>query len=156
MLTKLALAFVLGTAACAPVATEVAVATPAVHDPWVAPGVQLVGGWDDPVFWADNGYWWWGGNGWMTWGAGGWMWAQPPFVLATGVREPWRFRGWGNGAIVRDHRWNRGAWRSTGGRWTQPVNRGMRGSFHGGSWTRGSTWGTRGGGGGAVIRNHRR
>lgn len=164
MLTKLALVVAcgLGTVACAPFATDVAVVSPvgvAGGAQWVAPGVQVVGGWQDPVFFADNGYWYWSDNGWMTWGGNGWMWGQPPVVLSAGVRDPWRYRGWngvgrGGQPIVRDHRtWNRGApivrdhRTNRGGGWSRPPVQRSQG------WNRPSGGGFRGG---AVIRNHRR
>jgi len=155
MLTKLALVIVcsLGVAGCTPYG--VAVATPAIGGQWVAPGVQVVDGWQDPVFFADNGYWWWSDNGWMSWDGRGWMWGQPPVVLSTGIRDPWRYRGWnggrggqpivrdhrGGGPIVRDHRttagWSRPTVQRAPGNWSRPVGGGgMRG--------------------GAVIRDHRR
>ncbi len=187
MISKLALVIAcgLGTVACAPLATDVAVVSPGVGvaggAQWVAPGVQVVGGWQDPVFFADNGYWYWTDNGWMTWGGNGWMWGQPPVVLATGIRDPWRYRGWngpwrggqvgvrdhrrwnGGGPIVRDHRANRG------GGWNRPPVQSSPG-WNRAPVQRSSGWNRppvqrspvmsrpSGGGfrGGAVIRNHRR
>lgn len=147
-MAKLALTVALGigTAACAPIATDVAVATPATAfdttTGWAAPGVQLVDGWDDTVFWADNGYWWWGDDGWMTWGVSGWRWAQPPLVLTSGIWEPWRYRTW----RVRDHRWsgrNGRVWTGADRRWSQPR------------WnTRSGSWGGRGARG-AIGRGRR-
>jgi hypothetical protein len=158
----------LGLAACAPIAGDVGVGGTVVTGPvsawndpnrmWAAPGVQVYTGWNDPMFLVDNSWWWWNNGAWMWWGPSGWMWSQPPVVLSTSVRDPWRFRGWGTqwagprgGGVVRDHRgWSAPASAAPGNR---PVGRQWNPSrSNGGVWTSPRGWG----GGGPSIRDHRR
>lgn len=179
----------LGVAACGPMYGEVDVVAPTpvvVAGPpgYVgyapAPGVQVVAGYDDPVFYVDNGYWAYSNGGWMTWWGNSWMWAQPPIVLTT-VRDPWRYRGWNpRGRGTWGTRGTRG-WSGTRGGWTPPsrttirdhrtgrpsaprgpIYRGgsSRGSVYRGSTPsrgslyRGSSRGSSRGGG--TVRSHRR
>jgi len=67
-----------------------------------APGVHVIAGWDQPMYYVDNGYWYWHDGGWMTYWGGSWVWASPPRALV-GIREPWRHR-WSPRSTVRDHR----------------------------------------------------
>ncbi|MDX2088822.1 MAG: hypothetical protein SFX73_13275 [Kofleriaceae bacterium] len=161
--------------ACAPAATGVGVqgtvvtsGPPGAWDAgpdlvWAAPGVQVVAGWDQPVFFVDNGWWWWNDGGWMWWGPGGWAWAQPPLALRTHIRDPWRFRGWGApGQLAASPRWyTYDRWFAGSRRWS-PAIRDHRGGWRAPpaarSWSAPSRAGWSGGWGsrGATIRNHRR
>jgi hypothetical protein len=104
----------LGATACAPMYGDVAVEAPTpvvVAGPpgsavyVAAPGVEVITGWDQPMYFVDNGYWYWYEGRWMTYWGGSWVWATPPRALV-GIREPWRHR-WAPGTTTRDHRTTR-------------------------------------------------
>ncbi len=160
--------------ACIPVASDVGVSGTMV-DPatsmapwddgelaWAAPGVQVYAGWDQPMFFVDNRWWAWDNGAWMGWGPGGWAWSQPPIVLSTQIRDPWRYRGWGapgqsrwagrgwagGDARVRDHRNGTAPVGRQRDSWGPARGGGMRTS-PGAGWSSGRS-------GGSVIRDHRR
>lgn len=80
---------------------------------YVAPGVQVIADYDQPIFYADNYYWRYDGGTWYRSSVytGGWVYARPPAPLMR-IERPhayvhYRPAGWaprGQRPDVRDHR----------------------------------------------------
>lgn len=79
---------------------------------YVAPGVQVIADYNEPIFYADNFYWRFYGGTWYrsSYYSGGWVYATPPAVVLR-VERPhmyahYRPQGWTprRGPVVRDHR----------------------------------------------------
>jgi len=115
------LALVLGAAGCAgEVGYTATVTSPAyAYGPdlvYVAPGVQVIADWNEPIFYTDGLYWRWDGYRWYrsTYYTGGWVYGTPPYgVVRLGrpyAYAHYRPAGWvprdqrSRGPIVRDHR----------------------------------------------------
>ena len=80
---------------------------------YVAPGVQVIADWNEPIFYADGFYWRHDGITWYrsSYYTGGWVYAPPParFVhIDRGRYVHYRPAGWhprpARGVVVRDHR----------------------------------------------------
>lgn len=83
---------------------------------YVSPGVQVVAGYDQPVFYADNVYWRYDNNRWYrsNYYNRGWVYAAPPRAILS-IDRPYRYRNYrsyraapSNRSYVRDHRGSRG------------------------------------------------
>ena len=84
---------------------------------YVAPGVQVIADYNEPIFYADNFYWRFAGGTWYrsTYYSGGWVYASPPAVVLR-IERPhayvhYRPQGWTpqraraqQRPVVRDHR----------------------------------------------------
>jgi hypothetical protein len=116
-------AAVLVTGCAAPVAYTATVSSDGYYGPdlvYVAPGVQVIADYNEPIFYSDNFYWRFDGVTWYRSGSytGGWVYATPARPLLQ-IDQPrayvhYRPRGWvarrdrgREGAIVRDHREDR-------------------------------------------------
>lgn len=91
----------------------------AVYTPdlvYVAPGVQVIADYDEPIFYTDGFYWRYDGAGWYrsSYYSGGWVYATPPPAVVR-IERPrsyvhYRPQGWTPrarpqpGPVVRDHR----------------------------------------------------
>jgi len=109
---------ILGVPACAGINDAAFAPAPIASAPsvmWAAPGVRVVGGWEQPMYLVDDTYWLWNDATWMAWRGIGWQRAQPPLALVN-MRGGLGFgdQGWAGGAlgqvVSHDHR-------RTGTRW---------------------------------------
>lgn len=89
-------ALALPIAGCAPVeyrgAVAVAATTPDLV--YVAPGVQVIADYGEPIFYSDGFYWWSLGGVWYRSGTytGGWISVSMPPAAVVQIREPYRYR----------------------------------------------------------------
>jgi len=60
----------------------------------VAPGVQLIANYDEPIFFADSFYWWFFDGAWYrsTSYMGGWVYIGAPPTVIVRIHEPHRYR----------------------------------------------------------------
>jgi len=68
----------------------------------VAPGVQVIADYDEPIFFADGGYWWSVDGLWYRSGAytGGWALVTAPPLVVLNIHEPLRWRHYHPGHYV--------------------------------------------------------
>jgi len=73
---------------------------------YVAPGVQVIADYDEPIFFADGFYWWSVDGHWYrsTYYTGGWAYAPSPPVVVLGLRDPFRYRRYRPQGYVVRHR----------------------------------------------------
>jgi len=86
----LALSLGLAGAACY---TEEEYAYPSANLAYVSPGVEVVAGYDYPVFYSDGYYWRWSNNGWYRsarWDRG-WAYSAHVPEHVRGVAHPWTY-----------------------------------------------------------------
>lgn len=117
----LLLAIALGAAGCVgEVGYTATVSSPAYgYGPdlvYVAPGVQVIADWNEPIFYTDGLYWRWDGYRWYrsSYYTGGWAYGTPPYAVVR-LGRPYAYAhyrpaGWvprdqrREAPIVRDHR----------------------------------------------------
>lgn len=115
----LLLAIALGAAGCVGEVGYTATVSPYAVGPdlvYVAPGVQVIADWNEPIFYTDGLYWRWDGYRWYrsTYYTGGWSYGTPPYAVVR-LGRPYAYAhyrpaGWAPrdhrspGPIVRDHR----------------------------------------------------
>lgn len=77
----------------------------------VGPGVSVIAGWNEPVFFSNNYYWRYYGNGWYRspYYNRGWVYATPPYAISR-IDRPWTYRNYRpyrySGGYYRDQRYD--------------------------------------------------
>jgi len=84
---------------------------------YVAPGVQVIADYDDPIFYSDGFYWRNDGGYWYRspYYTGGWVGVRDVPYGIRGVQEPWRYSHYRAGATWNNGRWEGGRAVSGGG-----------------------------------------
>ena len=78
----------------------------------VSPGVSVIAGYNEPVFYSNNYYWRYANNGWYRspYYNRGWVYATPPYAVSR-IDRPWTYRnyrapyGYNRGGYYRDGRY---------------------------------------------------
>jgi hypothetical protein len=129
---------------------------------YVAPGVSVIADYDYPIFYSDGFYWRYDAGYWYQspyWDRG-WYGASTVPVGIRGVRQPWIYSHYRDGARWNGNRWEGGRVVTRGGGPYVRDHRGYAPAYRSAPANRGPVYRPapvyRGGGHGPVVRDHRR